>query len=92
MNFKEKLEKYLKDKTRVFINGEPDSEDQGIITGVFDDYIEFTMTSEKTEKNSGAVKKTVEVQSIPFSSIETVSTGMVKTETPGKGAEQKPLL
>jgi len=75
MNFKDLLQKYKAEKTRVIINGLGDGETKGTIIAVNDDYIEYELLNVQKEVKSGKEKTTREVKCIPLTSIFDLSEG-----------------
>ena len=80
MNYKQLLEKYKTDKTRVFINGMPNSDEKGTILAVNDDYIEFEIRKEEKEKNTGKERTSVSVLNIQLCNITEINTGIKKSD------------
>lgn len=76
MKFAEKIDEFIKNKTRVIINGMPsDDETRGIILRKDEDFIEFEMLNIQTEKKSNKEKQTREIVLIPLDKINDISLG-----------------
>jgi hypothetical protein len=75
MEFKGLLREYLKEKTRVIINGLGTEDTKGTILEVHDDYIEFELLNIQKETKTNKEKITREVQYIPLTSISSLSEG-----------------
>lgn len=74
-NLIEVIDQYIKEKTRCFVNGMPDSTTKGTIIGRGDDFIEFETIKIEMEKNTQKERTTKEVIIIPIAKIEALSSG-----------------
>lgn len=75
MDFTGLLREYMKEKTRVIINGLGTEDTKGTILEVHDDYIEFELLNIQKETKTNKEKITREVQYIPLTSISSLSEG-----------------
>ncbi len=81
MKLVEKIDKYIKDKTRCFVNGMPDDDEtKGTILKKEEDYIEFETLKIEEEKKSQKEKTTREVFFIPIANIDCISEGQKESE------------
>jgi hypothetical protein len=87
MNFKDLLQKYKTDKSRVLINGLGGGQTKGTIIEVHDDYIVYELLQVEKEKKgkeaTGKEKQTRELKYIPINAISDLSEGEKETESTG---------
>jgi hypothetical protein len=81
MNFKELLTGYMKEKTRIIVNGVFGTEKKkATIIAVHDDFIEVELLEIEKEVKSGKERTTREVICMPMTGIVTVSKGEETSE------------
>lgn len=81
MNFKDKLNEYKENKTRILINGLGEGTTKGVIIDVKDDYVEYELVDVQIEKKTNKTKTTTEIQYIPINQISSLSTGETEKTT-----------
>ena len=78
MNFRTKLQEFLKEKRLCVINGVPEDEDtQGKIVSLEDDFVELELFHEAEKQQDSTREKVF----IPVDKIDTLSGGAVKVST-----------
>ncbi len=75
MDVKGLLREYMKEKTRIIVNGLGSEDTKGTILEVHDDYIELELLNVQKETKTNKEKITREIKYIPLTSISDLSEG-----------------